>query len=801
MFQNITEDVQEEKVKNNIKIGRILKELFTFQNIFIYILTFFMSTLSIKQDIIPFGLAMVAACIGSTIPIFGVYVAALVGTFVGNGFSALSNFIAVSVMYLVLVLIFKSKVAVDERNEIIKTGGKLFIACMIVELVKNIKGVFLLYDLFIGTISSALIYVFYKIFVNGLIVIKDFRIKQAFTIEELVASAIMIAITSLAFNELNIFSVNLSNVIIIFMIMVLGWKNGMMVGGTCGIAIGLVVSFSADTSFMEILMFAVSGAFSGLLNKFGKIGVVIGFVLGNVALTYTTNGNSLVISYFREIFIASMGLLFIPNNIELKVEDLIGNKKLLSDIGETRLNKADLEVSNKLKTVSDMFYEVMNSKEKEAGEFKQEFIEIFLDNLEEKKNNIFYEEISNEKNGIVSDIYECIEENEIIVDNDLINILTNHNNYIFMQDIAIKNDFQEIIKIANRSYKMVQIRIAKEQERNKNIKVMTNHLKEATKIIDDCAKKIVDKPENAFSKKEKEIELLLKSKKLEINQCSVKVLKNGKYIISLEIPNDQNRFKDREVVINIGDIISKSLGTKVVFQREKPLDEETNIQMYASEDKYVLQVGSSKINKENENVSGDCNLQARLDDGKYILAIADGMGSGKEARESSKFAIKMIKKLLLSGFEKEESLGLINSSLELNTSNETYTSLDLSILDLYTGQAEIIKSGACNTYIKNKKNIRKVSLESLPVGITERAELQSKTITLEEGDILLMCSDGVLESKNEIKKDWIEEFFKNVSTNNVQKLADFILAEAIDNSYGIAKDDMTVIVCKIVKKK
>lgn len=801
MFQNITEEVQEEKVKNNIKIGKILKELFTFQNIFIYILTFFMSTLSIKQDIIPFGLAMVAACIGSTIPIFGVYVVALVGTFVGNGFSALSNFIAVSVMYLVLVLIFKSKVAVDERNEIIKTGGKLFIACMIVELVKNIKGVFLLYDLFIGTISSALVYVFYKIFVNGLIVIKDFRIKKAFTIEELVASAIMIAITSLAFNELNIFSVNLSNVIIIFMIMVLGWKNGMMVGGTCGIAIGLVVSFSADTSFMEILMFAISGAFSGLLNKFGKVGVVIGFVLGNVALTYTTNGNALVISYFREIFIASMGLLFIPNNIELEVEDLIGNKKLLSDIGETRLNKADLEISNKLKTVSDMFYEVMNSKEKEAGEFKEEFTEVFLDNLEEKKNNIFYEEISNEKNGIVSDIYESIEENEIIVDNDLVNILTNHNNYIFMQDIAIKNDLQEIIKIANRSYKMVQIRIAKDQERNKNIKVMTNHLKEATKIIDDCAKKIVDKPENAFSKKEKEIELLLKSKKLEINQCSVKVLKNGKYIISLEIPNDQNRFKDREVVINIGDIISKSLGTKVVFQREKPLDEEKIIQMYASEDKYVLQVGSSKINKENENVSGDCNLQARLDDGKYILAIADGMGSGKEARESSKFAIKMIKKLLSSGFEKEESLGLINSSLELNTSNETYTSLDLSILDLYTGQAEIIKSGACNTYIKNKKNIRKVSLESLPVGITERAELQSKTITVEEGDILLMCSDGVLDSKNEIKKDWIEEFLRNVSTNNVQKLADFILAEAIDNSYGIAKDDMTVIVCKIVKKK
>ena len=64
-----------------------------------------------------------------------------------------------------------------------------------------------------------------------------------------------------------------------------------------------------------------------------------------------------------------------------------------------------------------------------------------------------------------------------------------------------------------------------------------------------------------------------------------------------------------------------------------------------------------------------------------------------------------------------------------------------------------------------------------------------------------MCSDGVLDAKENYNKDWIEDFLKNISTNNVQKMADMILAEAIDNSYGIANDDMTVIVAKIVKKK
>ena len=64
-----------------------------------------------------------------------------------------------------------------------------------------------------------------------------------------------------------------------------------------------------------------------------------------------------------------------------------------------------------------------------------------------------------------------------------------------------------------------------------------------------------------------------------------------------------------------------------------------------------------------------------------------------------------------------------------------------------------------------------------------------------------MCSDGLLESKEDLNKDWVEQFLKNISTNNAQKMADLLLAEAIDNSYGIAQDDITVIVAKVVKKK
>ena len=282
----------------------------------------------------------------------------------------------------------------------------------------------------------------------------------------------------------------------------------------------------------------------------------------------------------------------------------------------------------------------------------------------------------------------------------------------------------------------------------------------------------------------------------------IKKLKNEKFIVELKLDYYDERLKEKEVIVNIADIISKSLGTRIVFQRERKNDEKKEYyQMYSSEDKFVLQVGSAKITKDGSEISGDCSLQIKLADGKYLLAIADGMGSGEKARECSKIALRLVKQMLSAGFNKDESIKMINSRLNLAGNSEIYSSLDISILDLFVGKVELLKNGACSTYIKNKKNIRKIDSTSMPVGIVNNIELQSNTIDIIDGDIIIMCSDGVLEAKDDTKREWIEDFLKNVSTNNVQKLADLILAEAVDNSFGIAQDDMTVIVSKIVNKK
>ena len=290
---------------------------------------------------------------------------------------------------------------------------------------------------------------------------------------------------------------------------------------------------------------------------------------------------------------------------------------------------------------------------------------------------------------------------------------------------------------------------------------------------------------------------MLKNKFQYVVSVEIKQAQNKKYIVDIAFANDKS--KDKQAIASIATMLSKALNAEIEFAKEDS-KKANYVQTYMSEDKFVLKVGSSKVTKEESTVSGDCNLQMRLQDGKYLLAISDGMGSGREARKSSKIAIQMLEEMLTNGFDNDEVINFINDKVNFNTASDMYSTLDFAILDLYTGDVKFAKSGACNTYIKNKKSIRIVKSQTAPVGTLEQTELEVQTMEVADGDIIIMCSDGLLEMQDHNKENWIEDYIKNISTTNVQKVADLIVAEAIDNNFGVARDDITVIIAKVVKK-
>lgn len=307
------------------------------------------------------------------------------------------------------------------------------------------------------------------------------------------------------------------------------------------------------------------GMVAGLLNKLGKIGVIIGFCLGNAVLTYFANGNTLPIITIREILIASLGLLIIPKTVNIDIEDIIGKTKYLPTTGGVLEGEKE-ETVNKLNTVSETISDMAKSYNDVAEEtiqsdyeIKEESKEIFKDelinNIEDFSESILYDDFFKDEN-ILDDIYDLLENKEEIEKDELIKILEKNNNYIIgineddEQAEKIKKDIKNILKAINQTYRINKLNLIWKQKEASNKKVLASQLGGVSRVISSLADNIEEKNEEHADKK--------------------------------------------------------------------------------IEPRYKIEVTCSTITKNNSNISGDANIQTKLHDGKFMMAISDGMGSRRK---------------------------------------------------------------------------------------------------------------------------------------------------------------------------
>ena len=232
------------------------------------------------------------------------------------------------------------------------------------------------------------------------------------------------------------------------------------------------------------------GMIAGILNKLGKIGVIVGFCLGNAILTFVANGNTIPIITIREILIASLGLLIIPNNVEIDIEDIIGKTKYLPTTGgqldgETddtvfKLNSVSETISEIAKSYNEVADEAIESEydmEKDASEsFKEEL----LNNIEDFSDNLLYDDmIDNEI--ILDDIYDLLEKKENIELQELLDIFEKNNNYIIgiddEENSDIKEDINKIVRAINQTYRINKLNIVWKQKEASNKKVLASQLR------------------------------------------------------------------------------------------------------------------------------------------------------------------------------------------------------------------------------------------------------------------------------------------------------------------------------------
>lgn len=797
MFQNINAEIEQDiNEKKNIK--QRIKETLTRKNIILYIISFLISMVSFSDGIYPFGLAITAATCAIGVPIGGIAALTTIGTLIKFGPLETLAYVMTLVIFITSVMIIKPKLSLDEsENERQRLAKYVFFSCLIVQVVKLFSTELLVYNILQVFMYSIVAVIFYKIFVNSIGVIKYLGIKRVFSVEELIGISLTIAISFMAFSGISIFGMSISNILCILVVLILGWTNGVLVGGTAGITIGVVLGIIGPNDPILIASFALSGMLAGLLNRFGKIGVVVGFIIGNLILTYVTNGNIEALIHLREIFIAAIGLILVPKTVEISIDDLVGRKQYLPKTKEKML-AAHKETVHKLNSMSETITEIANIyhvENKDMTDFEKEQEETYKDelinNISNLSENILYEDIVNENNHILDDIYMELTKKEELSLEDLTEIFAQHNNYIIglEENIELKTEVMAILKAINYTYKINKLNYVWKQKMNESRKNVSKELNGVSKVISTIANEIEEPSEN-IKEKEEEIRNALAQRGFPIIEVAIKLTDAGKYIVELyleeNVPGD-----------SIQKILTKMLKQEMIAHRVKKLEDNTILKIYETKDNFDVKIGVAKITKNNGKISGDKHLVTKLQDGKTLLAISDGMGSGREALKSSKMAITMLEKLLQEGFDKDTSLSLINSTMVLNSNEDMYATLDISILDLYQGKIECVKNGACPTLIKREEKIEEINAEEIPAGILANIDLVVYEKELKDGDLIIMCSDGIIENKPE--EHWLENILEQINVDDPQKMADVILSEAVDAELGVPKDDKTIIVAKIIK--
>ena len=804
MFQNIDGNainLNEEK-KDKINRVNIFSNIFNIKNVAIYIVSFLVSLVSLGGNFSIFSISILGACLASSLPVpaLGVVVLSLIGNGIKFGVSGALDYFLTALVLVITLFIFKPRYNENERNEKIKIGKNIFISTIIIQIIQYAISGFTLYDILSGVTISIIALVFYKIFVNSIVVLQDFREKKAFSIEELMGASLLLAISVGAFGDFNIVGFNLRNILSIFIVMALGWKNGILVGTTSGVTIGVTLGVITGTEPIMIAAYAISGMVAGIFSRLGKIGVIIGFALGNVLLAYVSNGYTVELIHFKEILVASIGLLALPKNFQIDLEEFIGNSKFLPVTPNGALTRSK-QVAENLTQVSNVIKEMANSydgqEQEEIDANRQIFVTELLNNLDSYKDNMLYDDLSKPDGEIVKKIFEYLIDKQEIDREAFLKIFADCNSYIVGfddKDISeyLEDSISQMINIINTSYKVSKIDFIWRKKFEQNKKNMGKQLKEVSRAIKKMANEIEEPVQEDFQKENLEIVELLKQKEIEVDE--ILISKDGRIFVTVYAKEILETAK-LEIIEKIA---SQVLKEKIVLNDEASLGTRY---LFLSADKFEMAIGNSVATKSKSEVSGDSILNIRLKDGKYLVALSDGMGTGTKAKKSSTQALKLLENLLLSGFDKKISLDLINSSL-INQNEDIFATLDIAIVDLYKGNIEFIKSAACPSYIKNNRKVQIIKASSLPTGILEKGNIQTFDYDLNSGDILLMCTDGILDANIEYKNKelWLKYLLEDIETNSTQKIADLVLNEAIDNNFGVIKDDMSVLVCKFIKR-
>lgn len=773
------------------KINQLLAALIGREKLFLSILAFLLGRVSIMGELSPFGLALFAAVAHNSRER-----AAAIGLWATAGVLSSGNYLASGVYLFSILLYYRfSDKLTKLHNKMLAVP--LFIACSasVGGLIINLASQATLYSILLSLFNSALCLVLTFIFLYGVPVILQTsnNIRQVSS-DSLICVIAMLAIAVAGFGNLTAWGYSVRSIFGGLLIMMLALSGGAGLGASVGVAVGLVVGLTENNVPAAISLYALSGLLAGVFRRLGKCAVSLGFILGSViTVLYFGQAHDLTLVLTEISIPAGIFLLLPVKRMTLLQESLHSTGFCEQNSSSAQINEAKAKISN----IAEMFTDLAAAFGSIASTSKEK--------VREEELNRALAVVGERVCGPCAKRSECWEKNfyrtyqvmvDILVKGEAAALTAGNVPQVVKETCIRRAELADAINLVierNRSMSFWQKKLTDHRQ------MVTDQMKAASTIISNLAQEI-DKEQR--SDRELADDLKVKASLLDCHLEGVRITgKKGAGRVEIsKLPCSGTK----ECLNTILPLAASLVQEKLTLHAEcgsKGRQTKCKLTMQVASRLSVV-TGVASVAKEPHNVCGDTCAVLPLNKGKVALMLSDGMGSGSKAAGESNMAVKFMEKLLAVGFEVDVAVKTVNSLLLLRTPEESFATIDMAVIDTYSGETEFLKVGSSPSFVKRVREVRTINSSSLPIGIIHQIEIDPVKSVVVTGDIVVMVSDGITDvpQRGNERENWVANYLRRIDSTNPQEIADSLLRQAIDMCGGRRRDDMTVLVAKIVEQ-
>ncbi len=651
---------------------------------------------------------------------------------------------------------------------------------------------YFLYDLMMIGIESFLIFILVLIYDRSVPALKSIGSRRVLSSEEVVSFAVLFAFCFVG-AEFTLYGMSLKNISIILLIMLFSYYGSAGTGTAVGLIMGIVQALSGSILPAAIGVYALCGLMCGVMKNLGRWACPVGFILSNALMTFYINGSTEVLIKFYEILIASALFLFLPKTL---VKRFSGCKTIFAgdfSQGGTFNRRVKEHTMEKLGELSDVFNSLSQTL-KDSVPANEYFSQTDAAQVIEQVAAKCCTGCGMYNNCWKRDFYKSYQHFfNLLAAAESGQALSKRNLPQEFKERCLKSE--EIVHHIRHYFDLYRNSLNWKKKINESRLLVCEQLKGVSSVVSDLASKI-DMDVDFDREMEEMIMVGLDIEAVPVQE--VIVARNGDRLdVDIRIHGCGGK---RDCIKKVIPIVNRIAGRQFV-KREMTCDIRQSsicsIKLKEAQ-RYQVATGIAKTNKSG-TVSGDNCSFIELKDGKFLLALSDGMGTGPKAALESSTTITLLEKFLYAGFDKDIAVKTINSMLLMKSSEESYSTIDMTVINQYNGEVEFVKVGAVSTFIKQEDSVQIIRAGSLPVGILSHIDMELVRKKLADGDFVIMVTDGILDSNKEVvdKEKWLAGMISGINTRNPQKMAEEITRQCLELNGGCAPDDMTVMVAKI----